>query len=170
MYLLFVVVVYILFAIYFVDWKNWRSYYPTIQYFIICNLLYNFIFYQHTLWKYRAVTVYWLNHTLIDITFTFIIVPTVIMIYLRYYPAGKKQLAYIAIWAAYFTSIEWLFYKKGLFLYENGWNILWSSIFNIILFIFVSIHYKRPLLALLASGPIVIILLFLFHPTLSELK
>ncbi|MGY3717475.1 CBO0543 family protein [Sutcliffiella cohnii] len=103
MYLLFVLVVYFLLAYFFVDWKNWRDYYPTILYFIVFNLLYNFIFYNYTLWKYRAVTVDWLNHTIIDISFTFIIVPIVLMIYLRYYPEGKKQFLYLAVWIAYFT-------------------------------------------------------------------
>ncbi|MEH7332988.1 CBO0543 family protein [Neobacillus drentensis] len=170
MYLLFVVLVYILFAIYFVDWKNWRSYYPTVQYFIICNLLYNFIFYNHSLWRYKAVTVAWLNHTLIDLTFSFLIVPVVIMIFLRYYSKGKKQFLYLAIWIAYFTAIEYLFYKKGLFIYENDWNIYWSAVFNAILFTMVRIHYKHPLMALLLSIFIIGILLFFFHPSLAELK
>lgn len=170
MYLLLVVIVYIIFAYYFVDWKNWKKYYPTIQFFIICNLLYNVIFYNHTLWRYNAVTVDWLNHTLIDITFSFFIVPVVIMIYLRYYPKGKKQYLYIGIWIAYFTIIEYLFYKKGLFIYENNWNLFWSGVFNLILFTMVRIHYKRPLTALIVSIPIIAILLTLFHPSINDLK
>lgn len=39
MYLLLVILVYILFAVYLVDWERWNEFYPTIQYFIICNLL-----------------------------------------------------------------------------------------------------------------------------------
>jgi hypothetical protein len=91
MYLLLVVAVYIIFAIKFVDWRRWKEFYPTKQYYMICNLLYNFIFYNHTLWKYKAVTVPWLNHTLIDITFTFFIVPVVFMIYLQYFPKQKEK-------------------------------------------------------------------------------
>ncbi|AST92405.1 MULTISPECIES: CBO0543 family protein [Sutcliffiella] len=170
MYLLFVLVVYFLLAYFFVDWKNWRDYYPTILYFIVFNLLYNFIFYNYTLWKYRAVTVDWLNHTIIDISFTFIIVPIVLMIYLRYYPEGKKQFLYLAVWIAYFTIIEYIFYKKGLFIYENGWDSFWSMIFNIILFVVVRIHFKNPLLAIMVSIPIITILLMLFHPSISDLK
>lgn len=169
MYLLLVIVVYVVFA-YFFDWKKWNSYYPTIQYFIICNLLYNFIFYNHTLWRYKAVTVDWLNHTFIDIAFSFIIVPVVIMIFLRYYPKGKKQYLYLALWIAYFTIIEYLFYKKGLFIYENNWNLFWSGIFNLILFTMVRLHYKSPLKALIVSIPLIVVLLLLFHPSLSELK
>lgn len=70
MYLLLVVVVYIIFAKKFVEWDRWQEFYPTIQFYIICNLLYNFLFYQHTLWRYKAITVSWLNHTIIDFTFS----------------------------------------------------------------------------------------------------
>ncbi|TCN19768.1 CBO0543 family protein [Mesobacillus foraminis] len=170
MYLLLVVVTYIVFAYFFVDWKNWNKYYPTIQFFIICNLLYNFLFYNHTLWRYHALTVDWLNHTLIDLTFSFIIVPVVIMIFLRYYPKGKKRFFYMGIWITYFTILEYLFYKKGLFIYENDWNLFWSGVFNLILFTMVRIHYKSPVTALIVSIPLIAFLLVLFHPPLNSLK
>ncbi|WP_284645779.1 CBO0543 family protein [Paenibacillus silviterrae] len=170
MYLLVVLLVYCLFAKMFIDWKRWREFYPTIQFYIICNLLYNLIFYQHTLWAYKAVTVRWLNHTLIDIAFSFFIVPVVLMIYLQYYPKGSKQFFYVSMWVAYFTFIEYLFYLKGLFIFANGWNIGWSTVFNIITFSIIRIHHRNTLRGLIISVPIVVILLFLFHPTIHELK
>ncbi|BCB02749.1 CBO0543 family protein [Bacillus sp. KH172YL63] len=170
MYLILVVVVYILFAWFFVDWKRWKEFYPTVQFFIICNLLYNFLFYHHTLWAYKAVTVDWLNHTLIELVFTFFIIPVVIMIFLRFFPSGKKTALYLLCWILYFTFLEFLFYKKGLFLYDHGWNLGWSAIFNVIMFSILGLHHKKPLLALLLSLPTIIILLYIFHPTFSELK
>ncbi|WP_442598506.1 CBO0543 family protein [Neobacillus sp. D3-1R] len=170
MYLLIVMVVYILFAKVFIDWKRWKEFYPTVQYYIICNLLYNFIFYQHTLWRYKAVTVSWLNHTIIEIAFSLFILPVVIMMYLQYFPKGRKKYFYIGIWVAYFSVIEWIFTKKGLFVYENGWNGWWSLLFNVISFVIIRLHYKRPAFAMMISIPIIIILLYFFHPALHELK
>jgi hypothetical protein len=171
MYLFLVVGVYIFFSIKFVDWKRLKEFYPTIQFYLISNLLYNFVFYQHTLWKYKAVTVPWLNHTLIEITFTFFIIPVVLMIYLQYFPTGKrKKYIYLGIWVTYFSVLEFLFQKKGLFLYENGWNIWWSILFNFITFTLIRIHHKKPLVALCVSVPIIVVLLFFFHPSLHELK
>ncbi|WGG46923.1 CBO0543 family protein [Rossellomorea sp. DA94] len=170
MYLILIVVVYLLFAKFFIDWKRWKDFYPTVQFYIICNLTYNMIFYNHTLWKYKAVTVDWLNHTLIDLVFTFFIIPVVIMIYLRYFPYRKKKTVYVSSWIVYFTFIEYLFHKKGLFLYENGWNLGWSAVFNIIMFTILGLHHKKPLLALILSVPIIGILLLIFHPSLQELK
>ncbi|WP_252183396.1 CBO0543 family protein [Rossellomorea vietnamensis] len=170
MYLLLVVLVYIIFAKVFVDWKRWQDYYPTVQYYLICNLAYNFVFYNHTLWKYKAVTVDWLNHTLIELTFSFFILPIVIMIYLRYYPQGKKSYVYVLIWIIYFTFLEFLFYKRGLFIYENGWSVGWSLVFNIIMFVMLRMHYKNKLLALIVSIPIIAVLLMFFHPSLGDMK
>jgi hypothetical protein len=170
MYLVIVVAVYILFAICFVDWKRWREYYPTIQFYIVFNLLYNFLFFRHTLWAFQAKTFHWLNHTLIDITFSFFIIPVIIMIYLRYQPSGGKLIIYTSIWIVYFSFLEYIFWKRGLFIYQNGWGPMWSSIFNIIMFTLLRIHYKHPLTAILMCIPIITILLFLFHPALSQLK
>ncbi|MBT2642902.1 hypothetical protein J7I80_11750 [Bacillus sp. ISL-41] len=171
MYLLVVIIVYIIFAKKFVNWKRWKEYYSTIQFYIICNLLYNFLFYQHTLWRYKAVTVDWLNHTLIEISFTFFIVPVVLMMYLEYFPKKKlRGFLYVLIWVAYFSAIEYLFEAKGLFVYENGWNAWWSVLFNIITFTLIRIHYKNTLAALLVSAPIIVILLLFFHPALHDMK
>jgi hypothetical protein len=171
MYLLLVVLVYILFAVLFVDWKRWKEYYPTIQYYLICNLTYNFLFYNHTLWKYKAVTVDWLNHTLIELTFSFFILPVALMLYLKYYPkTGRKSLFYLAVWIAYFTFLEYIFYKRGLFVYENGWGPGWSLIFNVIMFVMIRLHYKNKLLALVITVPVVAILLLFFHPSLEDMK
>lgn len=170
MYLIIVMIVYCIFAKLFIDWQRWKEFYPTIQLYIMCNLLYNFLFYQHTLWAYRAVTLSWLNHTLIDLAFSFFIVPVVIMIYLQYYPKGKKQFVYVLAWVLYFSFLEYLFYLKGLFIFENGWNIGWSTLFNVITFVIIRIHHKNTLWGFVAALPIIAILLLVFHPALHELK
>jgi hypothetical protein len=170
-YLLIVVIVYIIFAKIFVKWRNFKEFYPTIQFFIIGNLLYNFLFYNHTLWAYKAVTVTWLNHTLIDITFSFFILPVVIMIYLQYFPkTTKKKIMYVSVWIAYFSFLEYIFFKRGLFIYENNWGIIMSMVFNTIMFVILRLHHRKPMLALAVSLPIIIILLYFYHPSLSDLK
>ncbi|WP_223702350.1 CBO0543 family protein [Sutcliffiella deserti] len=171
MYLIVVIVVYIIFAKIFIDWNRWKEFYPTVQYYIIFNLLYNFLFYQHTLWRYKAVTISWLNHTFIDLAFTFFIVPVVLMLYLQYFPKSQTKIFfYFWLWVGYFTFLEFIFEKKGLFVYENDWHLGWSTLFNVITFIIIRLHYKNALLGILVSLPIIAILLFLFHPSLQDLK
>lgn len=161
---------YLILGYFVVDWSNWKTYYPTIQFYIICNLLYNFLFYRHALWSYAAKTS-WLNHTVIDLTFTFLIVPMILMVYLRHVPDDLKKLfKYVLLWTAVFTLIEFIFLRVELFFYSNGWSIVKSAIFNFFMFTILSIHYKRPLLALLISIPVIIMMLFFHHPSFLDLK
>jgi hypothetical protein len=170
MYLVIFVCVYMIFAYFFVDWKHWKEFYPTIQFYIICNLLYNFIFFNHTLWAYKPKSS-WLNHTFIDLTFSFIIIPIVIMVYLRYIPKTmKNKIVYLSAWVTLFTIIEFIFQNKGMLTYSNGWNLFNSAYFNIIMFIVLGTHYKRPLLAILLSIPTVAVLLYFHHPSFLDLK
>ncbi|WP_366945109.1 CBO0543 family protein [uncultured Metabacillus sp.] len=140
-----------------------------MQYYVICNLLYNFVFYQHTLWRYEGDPS-WLKHSIIEIAFTLIVVPIMILVYLHFFPSGIKGLAYIAAWALFFWITEVIFNKRGNFIYENGWNIWWSLLFNMIMFPVLRIHYKKPLFAIIISIPIIFLLLLFFHPSLGELK
>jgi hypothetical protein len=170
MYLLAMVIIYLLLAKRFIDWSRWKEFYPTIQFFIICNLLYNFLFYHHNLWIYKSITLPWLNHTLIELVFTFFIIPITLYIYLQYYPKGIKKYLYIGAWVAYFTLMEFLSRRLGLFVHDNGWHIGWSALFNICAFIILRLHYKNYIRAFFASAIFIIILLFFFHPRLQEMK
>lgn len=170
MYLLLVIAIFIILIFLFVDRKQLKEYYPTIQFYIICNLLYNFIFYQHTLWSYKPDLFKWLNHTNTEIMFTFLIIPLFIIVYLRFFPIGWKGIAYIVIWIISFWLIEYYYLRKGFFVYKNGWNEWWSMLFNVIMYPTLYLHYKKPLIGILVSIPIIILLLLFFHPPLSELK
>lgn len=170
MYLIFVVVVWVIIAGKFLDWRRWKEFYPTVQYFIICNLLYNFLYYNHSLWEYRAKTTALLNHTLIDVTFTFIIVPLAICLYLQHYPPGRRQVFYVLLWSVSFWAIEYVFFRKEMFLYKNGWSIWWTFGFNLIMFAMLRLHYRSPLLALGLSVPITAGLMLFFPLPFDALK
>jgi hypothetical protein len=170
MYLLLFTAIYLLVAVPMTEWTKWKKYYPTIQYYVICDLLYNFLFYNHTLWEYHSVETEWLNHTIIDLIFTFLIIPVAIYFYLSFLPEGKKWIVYIAGWVALFTLVEFFFHQRGLFLYQNGWNAKWSLIFNMILFTMLRLHYRSYVKAIILTAPIIAMLLWFFHPSFADLK
>ena len=170
MYFAIAVAVHLMLAYFLVDWKRWKEFYPTIQFYIICNLMYNFLFFNHTLWAYKPRTP-WLNHTIIDLTFSFIIIPIMLMIYLKHIPKlFSNALFYLFAWVVTFTVIEYLFQRAGLFIYQNGWGIINSAIFNVIMFSVLGLHFKRPLYAILVVIPVITILLFFHHPSFGDLK
>ncbi|WP_404324262.1 hypothetical protein LG298_12270 [Cytobacillus firmus] len=91
MYLILVIVVWILFAYRFIDWSQWKKQYPTVLYFIAINLTYNMLYFNHTLWAFRGITAEWLNHSIINLAFTYFITPMALIIYLQRYPVNKNH-------------------------------------------------------------------------------
>ncbi|MFT9495398.1 CBO0543 family protein [Anaerosolibacter sp.] len=171
MYLLFVVFVWLIFGLLFVDWKNWKPYYPTILYYCTLNLLYDFLYFNHTLFAFQAITTKYLNHTIIELAFLFIIMPIVILIFLQRYPEqSRSRVIYICIWSLFFWIIEYLFAEKNMFIYDNAWNVWHSAWFDVLMFIMFRLHYKRPALTIGLSVIVVILFIFIFPVPLSKLK
>ncbi|MDX8289838.1 CBO0543 family protein [Metabacillus indicus] len=164
MYLLLVIAVWILFAYKFIDWKQWEKQYPTVLFFIVVNMTYNYFYYDHTLWAFRGVTAEWLNHSIINAAFTFFICPMGLIIYLQRFPAKRRnQWIYIAVWTAFYSALEWIFSHKGMYVYDNGWNGWLNIPLNLLLFIVLTIHYRKPSIAILLSV-LSVILFYLFFP------
>ncbi len=171
MYLLLVIVVWILFAYKFVDWSQWRKQYPTLLFFMLINFLYNYFYFNHTLWAFRGVTAEWLNHTIINFAFTFFICPVGLIIYLQRFPVKRSgQILYILIWTAFYTVIEFLFAHKGMYVYDHGWNGWWNLPLNLVLFSVLYLHYRNPLRAIGVSILLVIVFYLLFPFPMESLK
>ncbi|WP_064093063.1 CBO0543 family protein [Rossellomorea aquimaris] len=171
MYLLFVIIVWILFSIRFIDWKEFYKQYPTILFFIFINFAYNYFYYEHTLWRFQGITAEWLNHTIINVGFTFFICPAALTIFLQRMPENKQiKGAYFGIWIAFFTILEFLFFLKGMFVYENGWNNWHNVWLNIILFSVLYLHYRKPFYAYLVSIPLALLFFVLFPFPLLSMK
>lgn len=171
MYLILVLVVWVVFAYKFVDWTQWRKQYPTILFFMVINLTYNVLYYNHTLWAFRGITADWLSHSIINIAFTFFIVPIGLFIYLQRYPEKRShQVMYVSVWVIFYSVIQTLFAHKGMFVYDNGWNSWLNLLLNSALFIVIYIHYKRPVWAILISVFSAIVFYLIFPFPLDSLK
>lgn len=171
MYLLIVLIVWIILGLKLVDWNNSDRYYPTILFYMVMNLLFDFVYYNHTLFAYKSVSTKYLNHTIISIGFIFIVIPIIILIFLQSLPQSYiKAAGYTILWSFLLWIIELLFYLKGLYKYENGWNVWHSSWFYILMFTLLIIHYKKPKVAWILSPVIIIIFLIVFPVPFSALK
>lgn len=67
----------------FGDWKHWQKYYPTIQFFIIGDLIYGVLFRNTMLWMYVTDI---LNHTLVNLLMMFILYPSITMVFILCLP------------------------------------------------------------------------------------
>ncbi|MDL4843061.1 CBO0543 family protein [Aquibacillus rhizosphaerae] len=133
------------------DWRNWRAYYPTILFIILIDILYNFLFYDYPMWSFEE-TVFGKSilskHTYISIMNYLIVYPALILLFLGNYPKFKvKQVQWITIWVILFISKEMINLKIGLINHHHTWSISWSVIFDIVMFIVLRLHFKKPLIA-----------------------
>ncbi|WP_339146758.1 MULTISPECIES: CBO0543 family protein [unclassified Sutcliffiella] len=152
------------------DWRNWKKYQSTILFFILLDLLYNFLTYNYTLWQYEPTSLI-PNHTLNNMIVMFIFYPCIVLIYLGRYPSGKvKQGAWIIFWAAFLSLIEFINNKAGLITFHNGWNIKWSIFFYLYSLPILRLHHKRPLLTYVLAVLITIGLLWIFKVPISKMK
>jgi len=125
------------------DWRNWKTYYPTMAFWVIGNYLYDTLTYTKPLWLYYDPM---LNHTLNDLFWKFIIYPCVAVMFLYRYPKSGTipKFKYFAFWIILFSVLEWLLYVFGYFLYYNNWNFWWSVAFNCMMFPLLRLHYTHP--------------------------
>ncbi|MCM3729793.1 hypothetical protein M3226_30135 [Neobacillus cucumis] len=152
------------------DWRNWKEYQSTFLFVILLDLLYNFLTYNYPLWVYDPTDII-PNHTLNNLLVSFISYPAVVFIYLGRYPTGwVKQVAWIIFWVTLFSIVELVNYKMDLMSYHNGWNFGWSVLFYLVQLPFIQLHYKKPLLAYGLSVLIIVGLLLLFKVPVSKMK
>lgn len=149
------------------DWKHYWKYYPTILYFIIWDLIYNFIFHDYTLWKLTG----FINHTFSVFIVAFIIYPCTVLMYLPYFPEKRiKQFIQFAFWVTLYSLIEVIAQSTNNIKYEHGWNFTYSVGINIIIFLMLRMHYKKPLIAWPISIAWAALIMFLFKIPFNLIK
>nr|WP_155668470.1 CBO0543 family protein [Ornithinibacillus caprae] len=151
------------------DWRNWRKYYPTILFFIIGDLLYNFLLYKKSMWLFHDLILP--NHTTITILAMIVSYSVTVFIYLGRFPKGwKKRSFWFLLWSGLYLLIEYVNSKLGFITYHNGWNMWWSVFLTGVIFLILPIHQKRPLTAWLISIIVIISLLTIFDVKIGDLK
>lgn len=142
------------------DWRNWHKYHATILYFILGDVLYYYTAYNHRLWS--LVPTWPLKYELVCLAGEFIVFTSTILIFLGRYPAERFiSTWWTAVWVIIYTANEWILLETGTFIYQHGWTLFDSFLFNILMFTLLRLHYKRPLFTLVISVPISILLIFL---------
>lgn len=137
------------------DWRNWAKYQSTMLFFSFGNMLYNFVYHDHSLWKFKPDI---FNHHIIEIIFSFTVLPLTALIFLSAFPSDRKrQLLLIFKYILIYFAVEFLLFKFGRIEYNYGWNIWWSLAWDCLMFPTLVIHHKKPLLAY--AGSVLVIFL-----------
>lgn len=167
-YQIIVTVIMLICAWKFGDWRNWKSYYPTMLFFALGDIICGLLTYNYPLWEFESPL---LKTTLSDLLISLVFFPATLLIYLYHFPKGlKKQVLYILFWVVIYTITEGLSHIFGFFSYHNGWNIWWSILFNLIMFPILQLHHKKPHWALIISFLIAIVVLTHFNVPFNSMK
>jgi hypothetical protein len=113
------------------------------------------------------------NQTLPVLLLSFVGMPLSVFIYLFHYPKRTtmaKQALYILFFVVLFVILEYVSVQFGAITYHNGWNLLWSLLFDCAMFIIIVIHHRKPKIALLLSVGLIILLSAIFELTFDKMK
>ncbi|CAM4424331.1 CBO0543 family protein [Paenibacillus tarimensis] len=157
----------VLFSIYAVwrraDLRNWQVYHPTMLYMALGNAMYNFICANYLLWELRPDIMP--NHSLTEYLHTLITFPATVLLFLGGYPKGGgrlKVLLHYLFWIGLYAGVESVFALTNRIVYNHGWNLMWSILFDFMMFPMLRLHARHPLAAYVLSIPISTILIMIF--------
>ncbi|WP_308639739.1 CBO0543 family protein [Paenibacillus silvisoli] len=144
------------------DWRNWRTYHSTMLYIVMSNLLYLFLTAENYLWRYEPED-YFYNYAITEALYGFIVLPATVLLFLPHLPSKPKKLAgYYMLWIGVYFTMEAVLLTSKRLLHDNGWNLYWSLIFDLIMFPMLVLHHKKPLLCYFLSAIIAALLLWKF--------
>ncbi|MFC5449630.1 CBO0543 family protein [Paenibacillus aestuarii] len=143
-------------------WREWSTFHHTMMFFALGNVTYNFITANYFLWKMKPDI--FPNHSITELVYTFVIFPATALLFLAKYPVTPKKIVlHNLIWIAIYAGFELLFFVCGRMVYQHGWNLWWSIIFDITMFPILRLHFKRPLMAYTISVFLCIFWIWMFH-------
>ena len=167
---LFVIIVWVLAAFKWSNWKNWRLYYPTILFYIVGNFIYSFLTYNYPLWELVSVSGKTTFPTMQAILIAW---PSSMLLYLSLFPKTKDwgpRIGYVLGWSLFYWLNELVLSWFGYYRYSNGWNVWWSLGFNVVMFPLLKIHYEFPPFAWILAIIIGVSVIWFFHIPISSMK
>lgn len=162
---------YVLAAWKWANWRNWQKYYPTYVYLLASEGIGFIVTYKHTLWRFYPSFLL-PNHTLMEACVAFVAYPAIVLLYMSRYPNDDlyKKGVWIGLFVILTTFSEVIAHYWGLIVYENGWSLGWTTIFNLVMFIVLRVHYLRPPFAWCLWGVFSAFIWFYFDFSLQDLK
>lgn len=148
------------------DWRNWRLYYPTILYLLVGDLVADFLLYEHSLWAFGSFVE---QYPFLDVCIMLLIYPSTVILYLSHYPKRPaRQALHILMWVVIYVAAETIAnYTKG-YCYHDGWTILYSALFDCVMFPLLILHHRRPLIVWPVSAALCFALLWWFRIPLMK--
>ncbi|SFA87154.1 MULTISPECIES: hypothetical protein [unclassified Bacillus (in: firmicutes)] len=130
------------------NWKEWNKYILTIHYVVISNLLYNVLCHDYYLWQYRPDSFFPKSHVIIDLTYTFINLPAITLLFLTFYPfsaARSERFIYFSKWVVGSFIVGFPFYWFGRLDLHHGYEYWMDFLFYTLMYCMIRLHFTRPI-------------------------
>ncbi len=125
------------------------KYYKNMFYVSSFNLIYYLLCRRHLVWAFVPNGIHW---TVIRLIHVLIITPLIALIYLSKMPGEFfRQIIYLIRWVLIASVVEYFAHKKKLIRFAHGWNVFWSSLLYIKMFVYSYLFSKRPVITLVLS-------------------
>lgn len=148
------------------DWRNWRQYYPTILYFMMGSLVYDFLAYNKPLWLYDGI---FGKYPFLNIAAMVVTYPITVILFLMNFPVRfHRAVLRIVLWTALYAAVELLSMELLDFRHLNGWSMFYTLVFDLLMFTLLRLHHTRPLLALFISEVLAVLMLWWFRIPLTR--
>ena len=141
------------------------KYYKNMLYVSSINIVYYFIFRRHLIWEFVPIGIHW---SLIRLAHVLIVSPFLTLMFLSTLPRDLfKKIIHLIKFVLISSIIEFVAYKKNLILFAHGWNIFWSGLIYLKMFVYSYLFGKRPLFTLALSLCSTIFFVYIFRAPLG---
>ncbi|MBB5171955.1 CBO0543 family protein [Texcoconibacillus texcoconensis] len=131
------------------SWRDIPKYYKNLTYVIFVNILYYLVCRRHLLWEFPSLGV---NRLVLRVAYVIFVTPSIVLAFLSKFPKSPfRQILYISKWVIVSSMIEYFLHKRKLIQYKHGWNIYWSGLVYLKMFVYSSIFHKKPLIVWLLT-------------------
>jgi hypothetical protein len=126
-------------------------------------LLYHFLTPTKKLWVYSNTI--FTNLLATELFYIFVTMPCAILIFLKVMKnkkGFKNKAICFSITIGISTLWEWIFVKLNFIYHLNGWNLIYSFLFYILMYLCIYLHERKPLIVYFLSIIVIFTLMIYF--------
>lgn len=138
-----------------------RKHLPSMSYVSLINALYYYVCKHHLVWDFDCR---FFSKKQLRALHIFVINPLIILLFLSRFPNQlHKKVIYVLKWTVASVFCEFLMIKNDNLFFKRGWNLKWSSVFYLKMYLFSCFFNSRKTLILSLSALTTFVYLRIFH-------
>ncbi|MDQ0253035.1 hypothetical protein J2S74_000407 [Evansella vedderi] len=122
------------------NWSKVRKHWRVMVYVSLVNTIYYVLCHRKLVWDFRDDYFSVKFIRLINVIF---IAPLIILLFLSRMPS-KHQFNYIVRWATGSSIVEWVALKLKMLTYRYGWNLFWTWVLYIKMYLYSFLYSRKP--------------------------